>query len=62
MIPFSLCELHQGGMPHLLCIKVDKMVPACCASFSGSIADTLFYKRLSFERGGLLPGQREENE
>ena len=34
-------------MPLRLRIKVGNMVPACLRNISGSIADTLFYKRLS---------------
>ena len=50
-------------------IKVDKMVPACCMrKVSGSIADTLFYKRLSLSSSMVSAAvrqyarQREENE
>jgi hypothetical protein len=48
-------------------IKVDNMVPACCERHpGGTIADTLFSRRLSlssFERSVRFHArQREENE
>jgi hypothetical protein len=39
------------------------MVPACCErNLGGSIADTLFYKRLSVGARRFAPRQREEKE
>jgi len=41
----------SGGIKRGLRIKVGNMVPACCECKSGgSIADTLFYKRLSLTK------------
>ena len=58
-----------GGITGGLSIKVGNMVPACCDRIhGGSIADTLFYKRLSLTSSGFSATvrhharQREENE